>query len=88
MSERLALGQFAWSKSPDRIFGFLEHLRETRFTVPKITSSVTRPFAKHLENLADLRAACSKNARIRAAWPHGQKFQKSLSGLVSEKNSA
>jgi hypothetical protein len=47
-------------------FGFLDHLRETRFSVPKITSFVTRPFSALLENEAVLPTARSKNARIRA----------------------
>src|SRR5262245_34603749 len=56
------------------IFGFLEHLRETRFGVPKITSFVTPPISKVLENQAVSPTACSKNARIRAGWV---KFPKS-----------
>ena len=63
------------------IFGLLEHLRETRFTVPKITSFVTPPFVKSLKNQADLPTESSNNARIRASWV---KFQKSLSWRLSE----
>jgi hypothetical protein len=55
-------------------FGVLEHRRETRFGVPKITFIVISPFSKRLKNQADSHAPCSKNARIRASWA---KFQKS-----------
>jgi len=58
----------------------LEHLAKTRFGVPKITFIVTPPFAEGLKNQAILRAACSKNARIRASWA---KFQKSFRGQES-----
>jgi hypothetical protein len=68
--------RFSPLASAASIFGLLEHLRETRFTVPQITSLVTPPFSKRLENQAESRAPSSKNARIHVAWV---KFQKSLS---------
>jgi hypothetical protein len=64
----------AGPRAARRIFGFLEHARETRFRVRKITFIVTPRFAAGLKNQAISPMACSKNARIRASWV---KFQKS-----------
>jgi hypothetical protein len=55
--------------------GFLEHVRATRFHVPKITFIVTPSVAEGLENQAELKTKCSKNARIRATGISREKFQ-------------
>jgi hypothetical protein len=60
-------------------FGLLEHVRETRFHVPKITFIVTPPFSAGRKNQAELKTRCSKNARIRASGISWAKFQKSHS---------
>jgi hypothetical protein len=73
-------------KLPRANFGLLEHLRETRFGVPKITFIVTPPFTKCLKNQADLRVQCSKNARIRASWVKFQKSKNPMVGVLGQAN--
>jgi len=59
-------------------FGFLEHLRETRFTVPKITLFGTLASGKSLQFQACRTIARAKIARIRAGSQMLQMFQNSI----------
>jgi len=61
-----ALPQVVLGADRRRNFGFLEHLCETRFGVPKITLFGNAQLTGALQNKLVWRDWCSKNRRIRA----------------------